>query len=192
MKHHSTICRIAYLSLLVACSAAAAGAEAGEPTATAPGCTLFLHGTGTRTGNQDFDQRWITVNRSVANAAIAKLTEIHYRIEPFLSEARTSQEALGSVYKVLQQKNCDQVMQLSHSLTMPSKPGAVPHLDFYVLVFHLESNADNRSVKIISEYEHHYPFDLTKEVLEGLSMSAVGVTIATDVDAAQVLKARGP
>jgi hypothetical protein len=91
----------------------------------------------------------------------------------------------------MQQKQCDQVIQLAHELTLPSKPESVPHLNLKVSVFHLERNGD-RSAKLVSEYEHGYPFELTKAVLEKLSLSAVGVTMASDVDAARVLVARGP
>jgi hypothetical protein len=193
MKRYSSIGRILCSSLFVVITADVAHADnVREAPATAPGCTIFFGGTGTRSGNADFDQRWITINKTVSNATIEKLIGLHYRIEPFFSEAGGAQEAFENLYRAVQQKQCDQVIQLSHELTMPSKPGSVPHLNFKISVFHLERNEGSRSAKVISEYEQGYPFELTKAVLENLSLSTVGETIATDVDAARVLAARGP
>jgi hypothetical protein len=193
MKDYATRYRALCLSLLIVVTAGVARADdTAEPPKTAPGCTIFFGGTGTRTGKADFDRTWITVNRTVANAAIEKLTQLHYRIEPFFSEANGSQQALAELYPAMQSTHCAQVLELSHELSMPSKPNSVPHLNFKVQVFHLERNEADRTAKVIGEYEHDYPYDLTKDVLEHLSMSAVGATIATDVDAARVLAARGP
>ena len=193
MKRYSRVRRILCSSLLVVITADVGRADnAGEAPTVVPGCTIFFGGTGTRTGNSDFDQRWITINKTVSNAAIEKLTGLHYRIEPFFTEATGAQEAFEKLFRAVQQKQCGQVIQLSHEISLPSKPGSVPHLDFKISVFHLERNEDNRTAKVISEYEHGYPFELTKAVLENLSLSSVGVTIATDIDAARVLAARGP
>jgi hypothetical protein len=192
MKLYSTISGILCSSLFVVVTADVARADhTSDALRAAPGCTIFFGGTGTRSGNADFDQRWITVNKTVSNAAIEKLTELHYRIEPFFTEARGPQESFENLYRAVQQKQCDQVIQLSHEITLPPKPDSVPHLNFKLSVFHLERNGD-RSAKLVSEYEHGYPFELTKAVLEKLSLSAVGATMAADVDAARVLAARGP
>jgi len=184
MKRYSTIHRILCLSLFIAIAPGMARAE--------NGCTLFFGGTGTRTGNADFDQRWITINETVSEAAIQKLSELHYRIESSFTQASESQDSFEELYETLRQKQCGQVLQLSHELALPSKPGGVPRLTLKVLVFHLDPTADARSAKTIGEYERNYPFELTKEVMENLSLSAVGQTIAQHVDEAKVLAARAP
>lgn len=60
------------------------------------------------------------------------------------------------------------------------------------MIFHLEAIDDKGHVKMVPDYQHDYPFVLTQDVMDHLSMSAVGATVATDADAAHVLKVRGP
>jgi len=133
-----------------------------------------------------------TATRAVSNAAIDKLTALHYRIEPLFSDAADPQQSGVILMKAIQEKHCDQVVQLSHLLSTASDPKDPPHLTFQVLAFHLEAIDDKGHVKIVPDYQHDYPFVLTQDIMEHLSMSAVGATVATDVDAAHVLKARGP
>ena len=190
MKHYfRTACSV--LLIIITADVARADDTAAAPTPT-PGCTIFLGGNGSRFKNTEFNQRWINVNRAAWTAAIQKLYHLHYRVEPLFSEGPDPQESLQDVYKKMREKQCDQVIQLSHELTISSEPNAIPHLSLDVLVFHLEKDPNGQSAKIVGDYQHKYPFVLTKEVMENLKISDVGETIATDVDAAHVLRARGP
>jgi hypothetical protein len=49
-----------------------------------------------------------------------------------------------------------------------------------------------QSATVVGEYEKIYTYPLTKEIMETLSLSDLGGTIAADVDAAKVLESRTP
>jgi hypothetical protein len=189
MTHHRISARIPGLALLIL---AASLVRAGEPTAAVPDCSLFFGGTGTRARNAEFDRITITINKTVSDAAIGRLIWLRYRIESHFSTASSLQESSAELYRVLQEKKCGQVIELSDEFSIAAATDALPHLKFTVLVFHLERTVDGRSLQVVSEYQRSYEFELTKQLMKELSLSGLGLTIAADIDAARVLTAREP
>jgi hypothetical protein len=190
MKRDSPIRRILCLLFFMVFAADVARADNdGEQPTMARVCYIFFGWPGIRIGNPDFDQQLVSINKTVSNAAIEKLSGLHYRIEPFFSEAREAKAALENLYRAIQQTHCDKGVELSQKLTQLSKPDSVPYLRFMVLVFHVERNAEDQSAKIVSDYRHDYSYELTKNApdLGDLSLPSVGVRIAQGIDLAEAL-----
>jgi len=173
--------------LFVLGTAAAVGVCADSPP---PGvrCTLVMGGGGVVTPDSDVNSRWFAINRAVSNGAIAALKSKGYDVREFIVEIQDANRRFAAMARELDLQKCGQVLQITNNLIGDSNSdGRVSSFTFSASVIHLVVGPPTT---VVGEYEKTYTYPLTKEVMETLSLSELGGTIAADVDAAKVLKSR--
>ena len=161
--------------------------HASQPTMLVPtpnSCVVLMGGGGMVFPSDYQNREWFLVGRVVTRAVAASLQGAGYNIYPIIVDVRSSEQRLKLMGAKLVHERCNQVVQITHSLSGESatQPGVAKDFAFTVTVF--DTTADDKLAEI---YSKTYSYPLTREIMDSLSMSGVGRIIATDIENAKVL-----
>lgn len=154
------------------------------PTTSGSTCSILLGGGGMVFPSDDQNQKWFMVNRVVSQAVASTLQSMGYRIYPLIVDVRDTEDRLKLLGAAVARDKCSRVVQITHALSGQSQttPGVAKNFEFDVSVLALSTDG-----KLTGLFQKTYRYPLTREVMQSLSMSAVGKAIATDVDHAHVI-----
>jgi hypothetical protein len=150
---------------------------------------VVLGGGGTVTGNNQVDNNWFKINSAISNAVADRLTANGYDVRPLIIDIRDGDERFRALWSKLSETHCDRTVQISHLLKASN--GRVDSFSIQGEVLIFDSPVDGKAgVKPISEYEKGYDFAMSPAVMQNLSLSQLGYTIADGIVAAGALPKR--
>jgi hypothetical protein len=175
---------------LVACGLAmlgtslAVGAAQPAPITADNACSILMGGGGAVFASDDQNNKWFLINRAVSQAVADSLQGMGYRIEPLIVDIRDNAQRMKMLGAEVTREKCNRIIQIAHGLSGESKttPGMAANFDFDVSVLGVTPDG-----KLTGISQKTYSYPLTKQVMETLSMSEVGKTIAADIDKAHVI-----
>ena len=155
-------------------------------------CALVLGGGGTVFPDERMAQAWRKIDGIFTDAAAAELSRLGYKVEQAMSDATTGAERGRAAAVELARHQCNRVVQLGHFVE--GEPGAMK-FGFNASVLVPDAAKARRTAGGITypfeqTYAKRYTYDLTSEMMDRLSPSAVGREAAADLDRAAVLTGR--
>lgn len=175
--------------IIVACGVSMAS-EPTVPEHTAAPCAILLGGGGTTVfASEKLHHLWFEVNRSVSSAAAEALQGMGYRIDPLIVDSRDIQQRKQLLENEIDREHCNRIIEITYKLTGQSvtMPGVAADFGFDVEVMGIGSDH-----VLIGLYQKAYSYPLTSQVMQSLSLSGVGKSIAADIVKAQVIGTVAP
>ena len=173
----------------------ASAALADQPVAPPPApahCVLLVGGGVPVTPDPKVNAFWLAVNRVLSSDVQADLAKKGYVVDGMVADSPDRDQRLKAVAKQLAQDGCEKAVQVSIALQgTPDKPDVTEAFAFDIMVFHLVitdvPGQPMKSIRVAGDYRKTYPYPLTKETMDKLSMLTVSAQITADLDAAKVL-----
>jgi hypothetical protein len=177
-----------YARGLAACFAAAGSGASVHAGAAGPPCILLFGGGGTVSGNPTVDGNWFKIDSAIADGVIARLRDKSYDVRTLITDDHDPSRLVQALMVKLTETRCAKTVQISHELKSTNGSGLVNSFSIKAAV--LVAKPQDRLVKFDGEYNKHYDFAMTKQVLDELIPSELGERMADDIIAAGVLPKR--
>ena len=173
----------------------ASTALADQPVAPPPApahCVLLVGGGVPVTPDPKVNAFWLEVNRVLSADLQTALAQKGYVVDGMVADSPDRDQRLTAVAKQLAQDGCEKAVQVSVALTgTAEQPDVTTAFEFDIMVFHLNitdvPGKPMKAVHVAGDYAKAYPYPLTKETMDKLSMLTVSAQITADLDAAKVL-----
>lgn len=181
-------------ALAMALTACASTPQVPAYVSSPESCALVLGGGGTVFPDDRINQNWLKIDTVVADAVTSELRALGYHVEEVVSDLRTADARLELFAREMATRKCNRLVQVSHFV----EPSATaPKFGFAASVLVPDLAGAERSgggtvAQLKGEFDKRYSYDLTSEVMQTLSMSDVGRTIAREIDRSGVVKNRTP
>ena len=146
-------------------------------------CAVLSGGGGMVFPDSAMNDEWFKINSAVSNDLGNTLEADGYRIARLIVDMRDKQARLKATSVEMQRSQCNEIIQVSHSLGGMSPPGVAKYFELTVDVL----GTVHGTSTLQSEYHKTYRYPLTKEVMQNLSMRAVAASMAADLEGAHVI-----
>ena len=176
----------AVCSVLAGCATAPSSAP--EFLAQRNTCSVLFGGGGMVFPDNAMNARWFKINSVVSNDLADALEAGGYDVDRFIVDIRDNKERLRAVSAEMQRSRCNKVVQVSNSLSGTSSKGGAKYFEFTVDVLGVVPG----STTLKREYQKSYQYPLTAETMQTLSMHAVAVKMAAELDSAHVINKASP
>jgi hypothetical protein len=153
-------------------------------------CIVLAGGGGTVSGSDATDEQWFTINDIVSRNAMEALADMGYDVIDYIVDVRDAEQRAARVHLELERSGCTKILQIGHQLRPASGIEPPGTFAFVVSVLHAEDSPGRRrrqTAVFAQVYQRAYEYPMTREVLETLSLTKLGRTIAGDVAASGAL-----